>query len=146
VTSASITATGGGGGGGDACCDASGGFTGLSGSPAGSQSATVAIPASGQTFTVTVGGGGPHGQWMGDPATRGGGGSVSTVSAGGSTVMEAGGGTGGLYCAGARRTAPDPGPQACGSPPAGEGGLGGACFPGGNDGCNGSNGAVTISW
>jgi hypothetical protein len=147
VTSVAITAIGAGGGGGDACCDASGGFTGLSGGPAESVSTNASIPASGATLGVTVGSGGPHGQWAGDPATRGGRGGTSMVSDGaGGVLAQAAGGTGGLYCQGARRTSPDPAPQACAGPPPGEGGLGGACFPGGNDGCNGAGGSVTITW
>jgi hypothetical protein len=96
---------------------------------------------------VTVGSGGPHGQWSGNPATRGGRGEPSLVSdANGSVLMQAPGGTGGLYCSGARRTELSDGQQVCGNPPAGEGGLGGGCFTAGTDGCNGTGGAVTISW
>src|SRR5437764_12039255 len=115
---------GGGGGGGDACCNASGGFTGLGGNPAASESATLSIPSSGQTLAVTVGAGGPNGPWSGDPATRGGRGEPSLVSdAGGSVLVRAAGGGGGLYCAGAHKSELSDGQQSCGSHPAGEGGF-----------------------
>lgn len=147
VISISIRATGGGGGGGDACCNQSGGFTGLGGSPAGTESATVPVPASGQTLSITVGSGGSHGQWFGDPAARGGRGGVSSVAnAAGSILIQAAGGTGGLYCAGAHKSGLTDGQQVCGNHPAGDGGLGGGCLTGGTDGCGGTGGAVTISW
>jgi hypothetical protein len=146
ATSASITATGAGGGGGDACCNDSGGFTGLGGSPGETASTTVTIPAAGQTLAVTVGSGGPNGEWVGDPATRGGHGTASQVSDGaGATLVTAAGGTSGTFCAGAHRTEISPGSLACGGS-TGAGGLGGDCLAGGTTGCSGNGGAVTITW
>jgi hypothetical protein len=147
VTSISITATGGGGGGGDACCDENGGMTGLAGNAAATEAATVSVPSSGQTLSVTVGAGGPNGPHFGDPATRGGRGETSRVTdGGGALLIQAGGGPGGIWCAGGRRTGLEEGSVMCRSQPAGDGGLGGGCFTGGTDGCSGVDGAVTISW
>jgi hypothetical protein len=147
VPSVSITATGGGGGGGDACCNDSGGFTGLGGTPGETGSTTAVVPSSGQTLVVTVGSGGLNGQWVGDPATRGGHGAPSEVADGsGGVLLHAPGGPSGTFCAGAHRSGLSDGQRVCGGQPAGTGGLGGDCFTSGTTGCSGSGGTVTISW
>jgi hypothetical protein len=106
----------------------------------------VTVAPSGHSLAVTVGAGGPNGEWFGNPATRGGRGEPSRVSNAGSLLIESDGGTGGIYCAGGRRTGTRPGQTVCAGTPAGQGGLAGDCFTSGTEGCFGTDGAVSITW